>query len=59
MKRVWRVRPKGEKAWLTGERLADVVDSIEAESDLGGQFELECVEMAEEDFAALGEFDGW
>ena len=27
MKRVWRVRPKGESAWLTGGRLEDIVDT--------------------------------
>ena len=59
MKRVWRVQPTDGGGWLFGEKLADIIDLIDADADIGGTFKLECVEMPEDEIANASEFDGW
>jgi hypothetical protein len=40
-------------------RPEDVADAELADSEPGDQIQIEVVEMSEEEFAALPEFEGW
>ncbi len=56
----WRVRPRGESAWLYLEPkgLADLADHL-ADIEPGDTYDLEMFFATREEIDAWGEFDGW
>ncbi len=59
--KVWRVQPIGdEKApWYYDASITSLALTIEDGAEAGSGYEVECVEMTEEEYDALPEFEGW
>lgn len=66
-KRAWRMRPlhnhehKGD-GWLycvTVSEVAEMLSEMDSNDEPSDSYEIECIEMTQEQFDSLGEFDGW
>ncbi len=57
--RWWRARPSCGGPWCYDASLASLAAMIDDGASPGESYEIECVELTDEQVANMGEFGGW